>query len=200
MDSPKPLTLVIGANVRRMRTDAGATLDTVAQYAREAGLKWSTGKVGDLESGRVSPTLPTLLSVCIALSAATRAPVALSDLVQCDGAVQINERLVMDGSDLVGALQGKPADQEPPEGASAAELMLAMAIRQAGGEAEQRAAQSLGITGRRFAELSHELWGRSFAEERDSRAGTGANAQKRGRVARDLKAELKARLRHGNDQ
>jgi hypothetical protein len=34
------------------------------------------------------------------------------------------------------------------------------------------------------------VWGRTFSEERDRRAGGEANAQKRGRVTREMKAEL----------
>ena len=37
-------------------------------------------------------------------------------------------------------------------------------------------------------------WRKSYSAERDQRAGAGANAQKKGRVARELKAELKAVL------
>jgi hypothetical protein len=43
------------------------------------------------------------------------------------------------------------------------------------------------------------LWGRTFSAERDNRAGPDANAQRRGQVSRQLKAELQQVIRHGND-
>jgi hypothetical protein len=43
-----------------------------------------------------------------------------------------------------------------------------------------------------------ELWGRSFSSERDHRAGTDANAQKRGQISRRLKAELQKAISDGH--
>ena len=53
-----------------------------------------------------------------------------------------------------------------------------------------RQAKALGIEPARLAQLCFRLWGGTFSEERDRRAGPHANAQKRGRVARELRAEL----------
>lgn len=181
---------IVGRNAQRIRGERKT--EEVAVAARSAGLKWGTGRVSELESGKVSPTLPTLIALCMALSDVSRRPVALADVVLHNGPVKINESLTIDGSDLAGALRGEPADWRRE---STADALLAMAVRQAGGEAEQRAAQSLGITGGRFQSLAAELWGRSFAEERDARAGADANAQKRGRIARQLKAEMQAALK-----
>lgn len=59
------------------------------------------------------------------------------------------------------------------------------------GLAEDRAATALGVSREQLSELSFLLWhGRTFSEERDRRAGADANPQKRGRVARELRAEL----------
>jgi hypothetical protein len=43
-------------------------------------------------------------------------------------------------------------------------------------------------------------WKRTFVAERDRRAGPDANAQRRGQVSRQLKAELKEALPNGNNQ
>jgi hypothetical protein len=52
----------------------------------------------------------------------------------------------------------------------------------------------------RLAATSFRLWdGRTFAEERHHRAGSDANAQKRGRVTRELRAELEEALADGDD-
>lgn len=65
---------------------------------------------------------------------------------------------------------------------------------------EQRVAKRLGVSGLALAAASVKLWGQSFADERDSRAGADANAQRRGRVSRELQAELREALTHGDDQ
>ena len=62
------------------------------------------------------------------------------------------------------------------------------------GEPEQRLARDLGLDRERLAAEMAALWRRSFHAERDRRAGADANAQKKGRVARKLKAELKTVL------
>jgi hypothetical protein len=47
--------------------------------------------------------------------------------------------------------------------------------------------------------VSFQLWQGTFTEERDRRAGPDANQQKRGRISRDLRAELEKALADGND-
>lgn len=194
MSNRQTLAAVVGQNARRIRGDY--RLEDISSAARAIGLKWDTSRVSALERGEVSPTLPTLLALCLTFSEVTQKPVALTDLASYDGDIQITPELVMSGADLAAALRGQPADQRGTDMESA---VLATARQQAGGLAEQRAAQSLGITGGRFASLSCELWGRSFADERDHRAGPGASAQKRGRIARALKDELRQAISHGND-
>jgi hypothetical protein len=66
------------------------------------------------------------------------------------------------------------------------------------GEPEQLLERDLGVGRDRLAAEMAALWGQAFHVERDQRAGPGANAQKKGRVSRALKAELKAVL-DGND-
>ncbi len=65
---------------------------------------------------------------------------------------------------------------------------------------ERRVAKRLGISDDVLAAASWTLWRQSFSEERDERAGPDANAQRRGRVARELQAELREALSHGNHQ
>lgn len=72
--------------------------------------------------------------------------------------------------------------------------------RQRSGADEDEIAQQLSISGDRLAAASFRLWeGRTFSEERDRRAGPDANQQKRGRVSRELRAELEKALANGND-
>ncbi|MDT5370849.1 MAG: hypothetical protein QOC62_5280 [Mycobacterium sp.] len=66
-------------------------------------------------------------------------------------------------------------------------------------EADYRMAKSLGLDRDRAAFVMSRLWGRSFTAERDRRAGPDANPQKRGRIARELKAQLQEAINCGND-
>lgn len=169
-------------------------MDSVAVTTRQLGLKWDTGRVSALEKGQVSPTLPTLLVLCMALSEVTQSEVGLVDLVRFEGDVQITGKVALTGDVVARALSGERADLRRTEAEEFDQVVHEIAVRQAGGEAEQRAAQSLGLSGKRFRQLAQTLWGLPFAEERDARAGADANAQKRGRVARQLKEEMKAAL------
>ena len=64
---------------------------------------------------------------------------------------------------------------------------------------EHRLAQRLGTDHAHIAKLSLRLWQRTFSEERDRRAGADANQQKKGRISRELRAELERALTDGND-
>ncbi len=65
-------------------------------------------------------------------------------------------------------------------------------------EADYRMAKSLGLDLDRAAAEMGALWGKSFTAERDRRAGCDANPQKRGRISRELKAELQEAINRGN--
>ena len=66
------------------------------------------------------------------------------------------------------------------------------------GEAEERLARDLGLDRDRLTAEMCVLWGRAFHVERDEiaerDAGPGVTKQKRGRVARTLKAQLRTVL------
>lgn len=63
----------------------------------------------------------------------------------------------------------------------------------ASGEAEQKAARKLGVSGVDVAAVSFRLWGHGLTEERDSRAGD--NATRRGHVSRALVEDIREVLR-----
>jgi transcriptional regulator with XRE-family HTH domain len=67
------------------------------------------------------------------------------------------------------------------------------------GVTEDRLSRRLGIDLARLADLSYLLWERTFSEERDQRAGPDASQQKKGRVSRELRAELERELTNGDD-
>lgn len=198
----------------------------MANAARKHGLNWGTGRIADLEAGRVSPTLPTLISVALALGEVRGEPIRLHDLLYYDGFVTISGDLVLSGEALIRFVCGYPvevlvryipggleevakflAKKDERENKHLAQLNaefakvdkdLRLAVFEQSGEAEERAAKALNIDTYYLAIASAYLWGRSLADERDRRSGPGTTAQKRGRITRQLYAELKAAI-HGHD-
>ena len=212
-----PLQTVIGLNAREFRHRAGLTLDQVSAAARRRGLKWSESRVADFEAGRVAPNLTTLLAVCLALNDAGCSEASLPLLVKYIVPVKINDALSLMDVDVVRLLAGQPVNgPEPmdPADSDAAEILgwnrtpferrlsqrldadlpTFARIASTAGATEARISKSLGISSPLLAHLSAALWSRSFSEERDRRAGDDVNAQKRGRVSRDMQAELRAAI------
>jgi len=65
------------------------------------------------------------------------------------------------------------------------------------GLTDKRMARQLGISVSDFMVRSIRLWGRTFGEERDRRAGANANQQKKGRIAREMRVELEGHSGNG---
>ncbi|CPV67637.1 Uncharacterised protein [Mycobacteroides abscessus] len=183
-----PLAEVVGINARRIR--GAATGDRVTLEARRYGLNWGTGRISDLESGRVAPTLGTLIAVAAALEAATGTPTTVLDLVAWDGLVLVNQGFAIYGTNgVVKAItEGHVGHLD--------DRLTSVELAQANnaGEAELKAAKSLGIDVDSLESLALKTWGRSMRAERDHRAGPDASAQKRGRITRLLLDELKMEL------
>jgi hypothetical protein len=72
-------------------------------------------------------------------------------------------------------------------------------MRQRSGLTEDRVAQRLKISRDRLAAVSFRLWQHTFSEERDRRADPDANQQKKGRITRELRAELEKAIADGDD-
>jgi transcriptional regulator with XRE-family HTH domain len=218
-----PLAEVVGRNARRLRGDA--TADQLAKAARRRGLNWGTGRISDLEHGRVSPTIPMLIALAQALGSVRGTPITLADLVEHDGLVSLASTLVVKGSAVQRFLTGDPVELLIGDMPNAAELeaefkaaiakmveehkklpailgsvplKTVMEVQRQAGETEARIAKTLGVPASTVALASAHLWGRTLSAERDQRAGEDANAQDRGRITRQLKAEIQAAL-NGND-
>jgi transcriptional regulator with XRE-family HTH domain len=200
---------VIGKNARRLRTNAGLTLDQVSIAARMRGLNWSESRVADFESGRVAPNLATLIALCLALADAGCAEATFPELLRSELPIQINDSLVLMNRQVVNLLSGLPrsfTDMEPHEWALAQQLHLHMPTTLTitnPGATEQRTMKALGIPPGYLADLSVKLWNRTFSQERDRRAGAGASAQKRGQISRQMRKELQAAIEaatHGDDK
>lgn len=194
---------VVGGNARRIRLKGKVTLEALAAVASEFGLPWTTGRVSAFESGRVTPTLPTLYAAARALSATTGEPVKLADLLDGDGDVTL---IPPDATDPDGGLVQSLArlrealSGEPVMGLGEATVWAgAVEVRQRKlREADIRICRSLGVDPAVGAKAMLKLWNRTFSSERDERSEPGDNAQRRGQISRQLKAELHKELARGN--
>lgn len=176
------------------------TQDELARAARRFGLKWTASKVRDFEVGRSAPTFATVLAVTAALThvASTSqqgdvisvrlAPVRLADLLSFDGQVAITNEFSECGDRLVDFCSG-----------GVWQAATVIDWREASGLTEDRIAASLEISADRLAAESQRLWNTTFSAERDRIAGPNANAQRKGQVTRQLKAELKKVITDGDD-
>jgi transcriptional regulator with XRE-family HTH domain len=195
---------VIGANARNLRKQAGVNLDRFALACRLCGLPWSTGRIGDFESGRVLPNLEVVYAVALALQQVTRQPVTLADLLAGEGPVQINDRLTVDTSALADAMTGQSVTGETENYRKLSEAAERFTTKQAVPvmlqsfrEADERVCRSIGVTRERAAAAMYKLWGHTFSDERDDRARAepDANTQRKGQISRQLKAQLEKAIR-----
>jgi transcriptional regulator with XRE-family HTH domain len=181
------VTAVIGQNVRALRRTAGLTLDQVAAAVSLRGLPWSSGRVADLESGRMAPmNVDTLLALAAALSDALGRSVPLAELLATSEAVTLTERLRINGAALAQAMTGQPVVAEFSGKGDGTVYPWR--------EADRRICQSLGVTAEAGRDAMYRLWGHPFSVERDTSAEPGANAQRLGIISRGLIAQLKTEL------
>lgn len=205
-----------GVSARAIRQASDSTLAEVAKVAKSLGLPWSSGRVGDFESGRISPSLPTLLAVSATLSEIADVPIALADLFGVDGAIRVNDEITLDAERLRNILRGEPfqivlgdtpnAQDFLFSGVDYAKLSLPEELRSPFigvvlqfAEGDERLTRALGTNKLTASAAMAKLWGKTFVQRRDELAGPDANAQKKGIVARQLKSELKAAI-DGDDQ
>jgi hypothetical protein len=66
-------------------------------------------------------------------------------------------------------------------------------------ESDARMCKNIGVDRFLGAAAMAALWGQTFSAERDHRAGPDANAQRRGQISRQLKAELQQVIGDGNN-
>jgi len=214
---------VVGEGARAIRIDAGVTLEEMARAAQHYGLPWTSGRVGDFESGRVAAGLPTLVAVAAALGKAIGRPVTLYELVTGKGQVRINERFSLDKSALRGLLSGgglevpdivlssgtvlralEAINRNAPTSLWPKRLRkvksdLRLEVLQSFSESDLRMCKNIGVDQVLGATAMAALWRRTFAAERDDRAGQDANPQRRGQISRQLKEELQEVLTDGDD-
>ena len=118
----------------------------------------------------------------------------LTELLPGDGPVTLGADHVAELVDMRNALSGKRiAPQQLDEGSTAE------AVRRSFLDVDYRVAAELGLAPDRAAAAMAKLWGRSFVDERDERAGLGVTKQKRGRVGLAVKAELREAVSDGEN-
>ena len=211
------LALVFARNARDLRINAGLKAEHVARAVTARGLTWAPSRVSELEIGRISPTLPTVMILSAAFADLLGRPVALTEWFAGDGQVALTDTTVVPLAVVRAALSGGPVGLPEPR-VSATELLLQQYISDRvdpkplprgrrtklweiwnqSGEAESRAAKALGVDPGALAELMLDTWGHTLSTERDIRSGQGANAQKRGRIARELREELRKAINNGD--
>jgi transcriptional regulator with XRE-family HTH domain len=211
----------MGAGARELRIDAGVTLEEVASAAQRYGLRWTSGRVGDFEAGRTAPNLPTLVAAVAALGETIGRQVSLAELVTGRGQVQINDNLSLEKSQLRRVLSGESVRFPIPMSSAIITTANKMINKQASTarwppllravspdfrlsvledfrESDSRMCKNLGVDPVLGAAAMAALWGHPFTVERDHRAGPKANAQRRGQISRQLKAELEQVINDGN--
>ena len=218
-DSPElveSLSAVFARNARALRVGAELKADEVARAVTAHGLHWAPSRVSELEMGRIAPTLSTLLILSAAFSDLRGEPVLLSDWFAGESLVAIADAVHVPLADVRAALDGSPVglpepsvsgteilmqdylasrlDQRP---LSRGQLKKLSAIWNQCGEAESRAARALDIDQGTLCELMLKIWGTTLTAKRDELAGPGANAQKRGRIARELREQLRVAIDSG---
>lgn len=200
---------VAGGEARKLRQGAGKSLEDVARAVRSYGLPWSTGRVGDFESGRAGPDIRTLLVVAAALGNVIGSPVELADLFAGSGDVAITDAVTVKRAALRAMLGSQPVKlptpkdvevltlavkvprtRKQPEWVSGVDNDVLHRVLGELRESDVRMCQRVGVEPYWGAAAMAKVWGRTFVAERDQRAGPGANAQRRGQVSRQLKAEL----------
>lgn len=222
--------MVVGANLRRVRDEIGVSLADLATTGQSLGMKWSASAVSQIESGKYRPTVELLAILVRALNFQAllkqgRRTVTIADLLRTDYAIAVSDSHSMTAEKLLEFLAGHEPEMEMDADAVTSLIRetttlrdeiwrhapsgLREAVRESKKnppigpitEQETRAARDLGIPPISLQLWSFHLWGKTFEAERDARAGQAASAQKRGRVTREMKSEIrKAReAEHGND-
>lgn len=209
--SARPIREIIGHNVREIRDEHGVTADELGRELRHYGMKWNVNRVSELERGQKAVGIPELVTLSLALSSLTGSTTTPGDLLDSGDPVELAEgvtlqnnalRRVVEGDDdlkvgdVVGGVEAVNAainhSLESLRGIS--ESIPFGQVRQAvrdRGLADHRAARKLGWTDDEFLRHCLDRWGRMLSVETERRAGPDANAQRRGRITRELIDELK---------
>ena len=205
-NEPAPsISVVIGQNLQRIREDRGQSQDEVARDLRLAGLQWSRSTVAMAEAGLKTYELGETMALALALCDDGK----VGELLKGDGQVVVGDLLVsMDEArstlnDAKGGTGAAVTRLQARHSALAGIQMNDVLSRSglaaaATGEAEQKAARSLGIPIEDVNLRAVHLWGRSLTQERDRRLANRSTETMsrrstqaaRGHITRELLREL----------
>jgi hypothetical protein len=185
---------LIGANMRRIREQAGRLQEDIAAAAKAHGLTWGRSSVANLEAGRgrLSGVETYLLPSILSLATGAKVRVAALFMSADDPLVELTPTLSLPAGLLASP---RPGVVPPLADLPAPDLDI--------DEATMKAARVLRLTPGQVGQFADELWGRRLSEVRDERAAArtpaGADARSvaaiKGGVTRELITEIRAHLR-----
>lgn len=198
----------------------GVTLEDVSKSSSELGANWNIARVSNLENGRTTPTIQTLLTMVYALNNADKGEsIRPLDLLEADpesiiqfGEIRLKGELF---NQLVGGELYSLRFNDLVDGEEIFDEMISKAMgsltkygnnfksgdaRKARKEyslADQRAAKKLGLSKSEFIGACLSLWGQLLSQKSEQEAGLESSAQKRGRTTRNLIKELEQFIAEG---
>jgi transcriptional regulator with XRE-family HTH domain len=187
---------LIGLRLRQLREGLSLTQEQFASVARQHGVPWRRSLVAQLETGRRHLSIEEFFALPVVLDGLVDHPLRriLAGLEEATGGLALTPSLVMDGEYAAKLLENKghydPGTMPPlasPTTHHAEELaqlvtlgrtlwgdvgpssdLYASALRDANGEAERKAANTLHVRPTQLALVSLKLWGHSLTEEREA--------------------------------
>ena len=214
----KTLAQVIGANMKKLREEAGLRQADFAELLKMLGLVdgWTRDTVASVEAGRRALSVDELIAL------GHISPGGLVQLFAGEGSVQIagtrwpsakdldldRVRAVIAGGDSLAAsdkpfqVQAEERKRRGSKNASESGVLTDIRIR-TGAYTRDEAAKRLGVSVKRIDRMSQRLWGQSLWHEHVDRvrkrvpkeaSGRSIDAT-RGHVTRQLLAELREELK-----
>lgn len=218
------IPVVLGRNVRAIRERHGLTMADVAKEVRSYGVKWSTGRLTQVEHGEGAATIQLLLVLALTLSDLTEEEVTPERLLTTDNDVQLSPDQELTGEAFTDVFAGRTTTllvHDVPGGVQEASEVVQRVIDTnsalgdiLGGDvtfgvireaneartlADERAARKLGLTDTELLAWSLQLWGKMMSAEVEERAEPGASPQKKGRITRQLMDEMREAVNRGHD-
>jgi transcriptional regulator with XRE-family HTH domain len=191
---------VLGRNLERLRKEKGWSQDDLVSRGWQVGLPWSRSTIAALEGGRRSVELGEVVLVALVLDS------SVAELLAGDDLATVGDGTRMALEQVRQVLMSTPRSAQTHFPGIFRRVSrvhgqdkFSRVMLSANGEAEQKAARSLGITPKMLAQAAYDLWGRSLTEERNVQVdeltadGTSSARQVqalRGHVTRRLLDEI----------
>jgi hypothetical protein len=191
---------VLGSNLERLRKEKGWSQDDLVSRGWQVGLPWSRSTIAALEGGRRSVELGEVVLVALILDSSVAELLAGDDLATVgDGTRMALEQV----RQVLGSTPRSAQNLFPDIFSRVSKVhgqdKFSRVMLSANGEAEQKAARSLGITPKMIAQAAYDLWKRSLTDERnlrvddltaDGKSSTRQVQALRGHVTRRLLDEI----------